>query len=111
MADNANLQDGDWVQPAWNGHAFYGQTGQVIGTSNSGDNWLIDVDGDGATDYFLSKTGSHNAPSNLHAGKLAEDTEFIVNKAGATFDVIFPIVVAVVALSVLLTFVKRLRQS
>ena len=111
MANNADLQDGDWIQPAWTGHAYYGQTGQVIGTSNSGANWLIDVDGDGSTDYFLSKVGSHYSGSMSHAGMMSDNFNGIATKASNLFDIVVPITFAVIGIGIMCHFVKKVKRS
>ena len=108
---NANLEIGAWVQPAWSGHAFYGQTAQITGLSPSETNWLMDADGDGVTDYYLALSGQHNNGSFVHMGMMGDQVNDVSDYAIMTFNIIIPIVLAVCALGILTKFAKRVKGS
>lgn len=105
---------GDWVSPQWTGHAYYGQTGQIIGdaTNPSGvEYWLIDVNGDGSHDYTVNKgANKFTQPSSIHQGYLSDSVTGLADKGAQVLDLIVPVTLSVLALGIFICFVKKLRK-
>lgn len=112
MANNTDIQIGQWVQPAWTGHAFYGQSGKVIGQGTTGQMpWQIDVNGDGQVDYYLSSTsGQHLSANNTHH-KISDDVNGIASLTAGLFDGAAILCLCVVALAVFTHFIRKLKRS
>ena len=104
---------GDWVQPKWQGHPFAGQTGQIIEestNSNGVEFWKIDIDGDCVKDYTINKGDNKVLAGNsTHQGMMGDSFQGLVDQASTVHNIVVPILLAVVALSIFIRFGKRVR--
>ena len=103
---------GDWVQPTWTGHQFYGQTGQVVNENinQAGLPFVhVDTDGDGAGDYWVG-ADKVEAGSNLIAGALSDGFENLVTSASTVYDSVIPVTIAILSLVILVSFIKKIKQ-
>ena len=106
---------GSWVQPHWQGHAYAGQTGQIIDdgiNSNDVEFWKIDTNGDGTHDYTVNK-GSYKFldGSMLHQGALTDNVTQISTYTANMFDIVVPIIISAVGFAILAKKLKKLNQS
>jgi hypothetical protein len=105
---------GSWIQPTWDGHQYYGQSGQIINlfTNQSGvQYWHVDADGDGLKDYTLLANPNKAQPaSNTHQGALNANVVNLADHGTDVFDLVVPVIIAVTATGLFLCFIKKLRK-
>ena len=100
---------GDWVTPKWNGHEYYGQTGEIVGFDSAG-GARIDFNGDGAFDSTIHQ--SHNVldSSGYTLHRVESVTEDIALGSIAIFDICISVVIATVYVLILSYFIKKIKK-
>ena len=103
---------GNFVQPSWSGHAYYGQTGEVIKHQDNHAGipyYQVDTDGDASGDYWVAAHATSEG-SQLHSGALNDGFQNLGIQASSLFDLVVPIVIAFTALVTLVHFTKFLKK-
>ncbi len=103
---------GNFIQPNWAGHAFYGQTGEVIKHQNNHAGvpyYQVDTNGDGQGNYWVAAHATSEG-SQIHPAALNDGFVNLGTQATTLFDFVVPVVLAVIGIITLVSVVKLVKK-